>query len=317
MSIQRVPAGVWSAAPTPFNADLSVDAASVEKMISHHLDMNVSGLMLCGTCGEGAWLRARDRKELVLASVNAAARRLKIAVQVTDNSEGRVLDNIDAAASWGAEIAVVDAPYFFLNGTPERRWKHYREIIRKSALPIGLYDRGIHNPNSIPAEFLTELVSEPNVVMLKDSSCDPVRRDAYIKARKNRPDIVLLDGDEFKCIEYLQAGYDGLLLGGGVFNARIAWRILNAVKAGDIAGAAREQERMNDLMLRVYGGPKIECWLTGLKELLVQIGVFSTNASLLEYPLTDTCRAQIQEMVAGTGDIDFRADLTGGACAAC
>lgn len=288
-----------------------MDTASIEKMISHHLNMAVSGIMLCGTCGEGAWLRAGDRRELVLAAVRAAERRLSIAVQVTDNSAGRVLDNIDNAASWGAEIAVVDAPYFFLNGTPERRWKHYREIIRKSPLPVGLYDRGMHNPNSIPAEYLAELAAEPNVVMIKDSSCDPVRRDAYVKARRNRPELVLLDGDEFKCVEYLRAGYDGLLLGGGVFNARIAWKIFNAVKAGDIAEADRQQARMNDMMLRVYGGPKIECWLTGLKELLVQMGVFSTNASLLGYPLTAACHAQIKEMVAGTGDVDFKADLLG------
>ena len=66
---------------------------------------------------------------------------------------------------------------------------------------------------------------------------------------------------------------------------------------------------MNDLMLRVYGGPKIECWLTGLKELLVQMKLFSTNVNLLDYPLTETCRRQITDAVTGADGLGYKADL--------
>ncbi len=311
MNQPQITAGVWSATPTPFNNNCQIDTVSVEKMVLHHLDMGVSGLMLCGTCGEGAWLRARDRRVLVEAAAKAADGRLRVAAQVTDNSAGRVLDNIEEVAAAGAEIAVVDAPYFFMNATPERRFHHYRDIIRRSPLPIGLYDRGAANPNSIPGEYLAELLAEPNVIMVKDSSGNPERRAAYVEARKARQGLLLLNGDEFKCVDYLQAGYDGLLLGGGVFNARIAWQIVNAVRAGNIEEADLLQKRMTDIMLRVYGGPKIECWLTGLKELLVQMGVFATNASLLQYPLTDECRAQIAAAVSGADGMGFKADLLG------
>jgi 4-hydroxy-tetrahydrodipicolinate synthase len=66
---------------------------------------------------------------------------------------------------------------------------------------------------------------------------------------------------------------------------------------------------MNDLMLRVYGGPKIECWMTGLKELLVQMKIFSTRSNLLDYPLTDECRRKITEAVSGADGLDFKSDL--------
>jgi 4-hydroxy-tetrahydrodipicolinate synthase len=66
---------------------------------------------------------------------------------------------------------------------------------------------------------------------------------------------------------------------------------------------------MNDLMLRVYGGPKIECWMSGLKELLVQMGIFSTATQLLGYPLTEGCRRQISEAVSGADGLGYRADL--------
>ena len=271
--------------------------------------MGVTGLMLAGTCGEGPWLADADVEGLVRTAAEAARGRLRIAVQVTDNSAMRTLKNIENAAAWGAEIAVVAQPYFLINATPDRVLSFYREIVRRSALPMGFYDRGKASPYMMPEAQLKEFLTEPNLAMVKDSSQMAVHREIFLAARKLRPEMVLLDGDEFDCVSYLRAGYDGMLLGGGIFNARIALRIIAAVRAGDTAEADRQQARMNDLMLRVYGGPKIECWMTGLKELLVQMGIFSTNANLLEYPLTDLCRRQIAEAVSGADGLGYKADL--------
>jgi 4-hydroxy-tetrahydrodipicolinate synthase len=303
--------GVWSATPTPLTAARRLDLDSVGRLVAHHLKLGVTGVMLGGTCGEGPWLRADDKEALTRAAVAASAGRLRIALQVTDNSAGRVLANIEQAAAWGAEVAVVDAPWFFLNGTPDRKLAHYREIARASVLPIGFYDRGKHSPNALPESHLPELLAEPNIVMVKDSSQTDSRRDIYLAAMKQRPELVVLDGDEFNCVSYLQAGYSGLLLGGGIFNGGIAHRLIAAVRAGNLPEAERLQARMNDLMLRVYGGPKIECWLTGLKELLVQMKIFTTNTNTLEYPLTETCAAQIRAAVDGSDGLGYRADLFG------
>jgi len=313
MSKPAIPGGVWSATPTPLNAARRLDVDAVPRLVEQHLRLGVAGVMLGGTCGEGPWLRADDRAALTQATVAAARGRLRVALQVTDNSAGRVLANIEQAAAWGAEIAVVDAPWFFLNGTPERKLAHYREIARQSALPVGFYDRGKHSPNALPESHLADLLAEPNIVMVKDSSQTETRRDLYVAAMQARPGLVVLDGDEFNCVSYIRAGYSGLLLGGGIFNGAIANRLIAAARAGNLAEAEQLQARMNDLMLRVYGGPKIECWLTGLKELLVQLGVFTTNVNTLAYPLTDTCRAQIRAAVDGSDGLGYRADLFGGA----
>jgi dihydrodipicolinate synthase/N-acetylneuraminate lyase len=309
MATKNIPGGVWSATPTPLTTGRRVDVASVPRLVDHHVKMGVSGLMLAGTCGEGPWLSDVDRETLVRTVVKFASGRLRIAVQVTDNSAARTLDSIEKAATWGAEIAVVAQPYFFLNGTADRQLQFYREIARNSALPMGFYDRGKASPYIMPESHLAELLHEPNIAMVKDSSQLPTHRNVFLAARKTRPELVLLDGDEFDCVSYLQAGYDGLLLGGGIFNAGLAHRIIRAVTSGDAVEGARFQARMNDLMWRVYGGTKIECWMTGLKELLVQMDLFSTNTNLLDYPLTGSCRQQIAEAVSGADGLGFRSDL--------
>jgi dihydrodipicolinate synthase/N-acetylneuraminate lyase len=311
MKHRPLPGGVWSATPTPLNAAQRLDADSIGRMVEQHVRLGVTGVMLAGTCGEGPWLRAEDKEALTKATVAAAAGRLRVALQVTDNSVGRVLANIEQAAAWGAEIAVVDAPWFFLNSTPERKLAHYREIARRSALPMGLYDRGKHSPHAMAETHLPELLDEPNIVMVKDSSQAESRRDLYVAAMKARPELVVLDGDEFNCVSYLKAGYSGLLLGGGIFNGGIARRLVAAVQSGNLTEAERLQARMNDLMLRVYGGPKIECWLTGLKELLVQMKLFTTNVNTLGYPLTPACLAEIRGAVDGSDGLGYREDLFG------
>ncbi len=257
---------------------------------------------------QGPWLPDAERETLVRAAVAASKGRLRIAMQVTDNSAGRTLANIGKAKEWGVELAVVAQPFFFLNATADRQLAFYREIARKSPLPVGFYDRGKASPYMMPESHLAELMAEPNIVMVKDSSQNVAHREVFLAAKKQRPGLVLLDGDEFETIPYLQAGYDGLLLGGGIFNAGQAHRIIRAVRTGNLAEAQHWQVRMNELMYRVYGR-KIECWMAGLKELLVQMGLFSTGTQLLDYPLTDECRRQITEAVNGADGLGYKQDL--------
>jgi len=105
------------------------------------------------------------------------------------------------------------------------------------------------------------------------------------------------------CVRYLAAGYDGLLLGGGIFNGYLSGLILAAVRAGDLDRAAALQRRMNRIMHAAYGGRKAACWLTGEKQLLVALGIFRTNRSHLRYPLTAACRRAIDRLVERNRDV--------------
>ena len=297
--------GVWSAAPTPFTPRMEIDVQSVRRMVEHHLRLGVKGLFLAGTCGEGPWMPDHDRRALTQAAVKHSRGRLLIAVQVTDNSAARILDHIRAAEEDGADIAVIAPPFFHVNATPERLLALYRQAIRESPLPVGVYDRGTFSSVVVPNAVLKAIYAEKNVVLAKDSSMDPGRRDIALAARRKRPMLRLLNGYEFNCVDYLAAGYDGLLLGGGVFNGYLAGQIMQAVAAGDLRLAARLQRRMNRMMYAVYGGKKLTCWLSGEKRLLVEMGVFSTWRSYLEYPLTETCIRAIKRVAQQDADVLF------------
>jgi 4-hydroxy-tetrahydrodipicolinate synthase len=300
--------GVWSAAPTPFTKAMTVDVDSVKRMVDHHLRLGVKGLFLAGTNGEGPWLPDKELRTLVRTVVKEVRGRMTVAVQVSDNSAARILDNAARAADDGADMAVIAPPYFFMGyHSPREKEKHltdlYLEAVRKSPLPVGIYDRGNYSAVLIPEAVLARAYSEPRVRIVKDSSVMDSHLAIALEARRKRPDLALFDGDEFKCVKYLKAGYDGLLLGGGVFNGHIADLIFKAMAAGDEKTAGGLQAHMNRLMFSIYGGRKIRAWLSGEKYLLVRMGIFKTYRNFPGYPLTAADKARIERLLERERDL--------------
>lgn len=295
--------GVWSASPTPLTDEMKVDTESVKRLVEHHLRLGVKGLFLLGTCGEGPWLPDRERHVLIQTVAQYARGKMPVAVQVTDNSATRILDNIHAVQDDGADIAIIAPPYFLLNATAERLTDLYLQAIRESPLPVGVYDRGSYSSVAVPEAVLEIAYAEPKVVLVKDSSGKPNRREVALAARKKKPALRLFNGDEFRCVEYLCAGYDGLLLGGGIFNGYLAGLVMKAVAARDVPLAERLDARMIRMMYAVYGGEKIACWLSGLKKLLVDMGIFRTWKNVLDYPLTADCIQAIERVLVEDADV--------------
>lgn len=287
---------VWSASPTPLQPDLTVDEPSVERMVAAAIADGLHGLFIGGTCGEGPWLTDRERGRLVRAAVRAAGGRLKVAAQVTDNSVPRIRENAEAAAAAGADYAIIAPPALFLNATPARVAAHFIEAAAACPIPAGIYDLGRHRAVMIPEDRLQEVYLQPNVHLVKDSSGDPARRAQALAARAANPALRLFNGDEFRTLDYLEAGYDGLLLGGAAVTAPLLHRLVALARAGRMDEARRLDEETRQFLYGIYGGKDIACWLTGLKYAMVRRGLFSGTHSFLGYPLTDECRATIERL---------------------
>jgi dihydrodipicolinate synthase/N-acetylneuraminate lyase len=150
----------------------------------------------------------------------------------------------------------------------------------------------------IPEDRLKELYLLPQVHLVKDSSGSPERRAIALAARREKPTLRLFNGDEFRCVEYLKAGYDGFIFGGAAAVAPQLRDIAKLFLAGKVPEAEAVEAEMKKTLFGIYGGESIACWLTGLKHYLVRRGLFATSASFLGYPLTEECRAFIERRIA-------------------
>ena len=79
---------IWSATPTPFLADGSLDDRGLERVVAQHGRLGVRGLFLGGTCGEGPFMPNAQRAELVRKIRRIGGPELHLAVQVSDTSAG-------------------------------------------------------------------------------------------------------------------------------------------------------------------------------------------------------------------------------------
>lgn len=293
----KSPQVLWSAAPTPLTPRFEVDLESVERMVRQARTDRLDGLFLAGTCGEGMCLPNRERKRLIRAAVDAAEGKLHIAAQVSDNSAPRIRANLDDMADAGAGYGIIAPPTAMINASPARIVALYEEAIASSPLPIGIYDLGARQAFALPDDALATIYALPGVKLVKDSSADPKRRAHALAARRRKPGLQLLNGDEFKFIDYLEAGYDGALFGGAAVVAPFMHRIAALFAAGRGKDARAVDARMQEVLYGIYGGRELDCWLTGLKYYLQRAGQFSTTASFFGYPLTDECRVFIDRCV--------------------
>ena len=291
--------GAWSAMSTPLTRDGKVDGDALKKLIEHQLKLGIKGVFLAGTAGEGPFLPDRERLRLAELTVRCAAGRMPVAMQITDNSAERMIENLDRYQDTGIDIAVIAPPFFQLGADKgDFIYELYQRVIDASQLPVGIYNRGKYSSVYVSPEVLGRLLDDPKVILCKDSASQPEFTEAIMAARKRRDGkLAVLCGNEFDCVTYLKAGYDGLLFGGGCFNGAYAAEMHRLAKQGKFDEAQKIQDHLAEVMYKVFGGKSIACWMAGQKELMVRLGVFNTPKTFLNYQLTDECSRMIDEVI--------------------
>jgi 4-hydroxy-tetrahydrodipicolinate synthase len=172
--------GVIPAITTPFRPDGSVDHATLAAHARWMLAAGCTGLVPCGSLGEGATLDFEEKLAVIATCVQAAEGRPVIpGIAALATAEAARLAR--AAEAAGAQGLMVLPPYVYVGDWPEMR-AHLDAVIAATALPCLLYN----NPVAYKVDFVPEQIAElaarhPNLLAVKESSTD-ARRIAGIRA---------------------------------------------------------------------------------------------------------------------------------------
>jgi len=287
---------VWSATPTPFLPDGSLDEAGIEHLVEHHRRLGVNGLFLGGTCGEGPFMPNAQREELLRRVRRLVGEQVQVCFQVSDSSAARVKDNIRVAAERGVDIPVIARPAAERFYGTELMRRYFLEPIEASPMSVGIYIIGKPDDPALNLDLWLEIVSHPKVRLVKDSSASQEFMEALGRLKQRRPRLQVMTGYEFDVISAVATGYDGGLLGTGILNAGFIRRAVDAVAVGDMAAARSWQERSNEFLYDLFGRD-LALWLGGLKYALKRLGIFSDEFMHLHFPLTADQRRHIDEAV--------------------
>ncbi len=283
---------LWSAPPTPFLHNGQLDELSLQRLVAQHLRLGIRHLFLGGTCGEGPFMTSDQAAELVAVMRRIGGADLHLAAQVSDMSAARVAVNIRRMQDAGADSVILAAPWNMRFANASFLRHYFLESLAVAKVPAGLYVQTFADTCALDLALWQEVMLHPNVKMVKDSSCSDDYRQAFAELRRQRPELLLLTGNEFDVVRALEAGYDGALLGTGILVGGMIQRAAEALAGGNRSLAMSWQQRSNRFLSDLFGDD-CEHWLGGLKNALVELSVFSTDFRHLHDALDEGGRSRL------------------------
>jgi 4-hydroxy-tetrahydrodipicolinate synthase len=232
--------GVVPPLATPFDPTGAVDAASLRRLIRVQLAAGMHGVFLCGSTGEVALLDSAQRRAAVGVAVSEVAGAVPVLVGAVDTGTRRVVEQAREAEALGADAVVVTAP-FYVHPHPDEIVEHFRAVRAAVELPVVGYDIPSAVGARLTPEVVAALAEQGLVVALKDSSGDLA---SFREILRRAPGLPVLTGSELLADAAVTLGAAGLVPGLGNVDPDGYLRLYRAARAGDLATARAEQDRL-------------------------------------------------------------------------
>ncbi|MDF1564285.1 MAG: 4-hydroxy-tetrahydrodipicolinate synthase [Deltaproteobacteria bacterium] len=256
--------GVWPAIVTPLARDGSVDHDALATFCGWMIDEGVTGLVACGTTGEGATMDEEETLAITRTVTAAADGRVPVIVGTGSNDTRRSVQLTEKVAALGVEAALVVTPYYN-KPNADGLELHYRAVA-EVGLPVVLYNVPGRTGTDMSREVIVRLAALEGVVAIKDAS------RSMEKAMELRdqlgPDFSLLSGDDFTILPFLACGGDGVIS----VIANVAPRQTVALVKAFQAGELEQARRLQTALLPLIGTLFLEANPIPVKGLLAELG---------------------------------------------
>ena len=191
---------------TPMHDDGSVDWDALERLLELHIEAGTSAIGAVGTTGESATLSTPEHCEVIEFCVRRSGGRIPIVAGTGSNSTREAIELTTAAASAGADAALLVTPYYN-RPTQHGLFEHFRAIAEAVDIPQILYNVPGRTACDMSNDTVLELAALPNVVGLKDATGELDRaRDLLARCAD---DFALYSGDDPTAMELMLAGGKG------------------------------------------------------------------------------------------------------------
>ncbi|MCS7081999.1 MAG: dihydrodipicolinate synthase family protein [Bacteroidetes bacterium] len=203
--------GVMPAVTTPFRADGAVDYAFFAQHARWLLAHGCSGLILCGSLGEGATLETEEKLQLLETALEAVGDQAPVILSLSGLSTQQVIQLARQGQAQGAHGFMLLPPYVYRPDEREAR-QYVMSILDAVDRPVMLYN----NPGAYGTDFVPEMIAElaqrfPQLEAVKESSGD-VRRITALRALLG-DSIRLLVGIDDLVVEGVRSGASGWVAG--------------------------------------------------------------------------------------------------------
>lgn len=254
--------GLFIPTVTPFDASLSIDNASLEKLSRHQASIpGVAGLVSCARIGEGTVLRSEEKFQVAQVMGEAAHACGKLHVTtIAPQSTAEAIETIKRLESMPVDAAMIFPPLLFAWGKvePDLKVRFFEDVAKATKLPLVLFQIPVQSYWYDPAT-VDRIAAIPNVIAFKEASFSlQLFTDICKQLKASKRKMRILTGNDRFVGKSYELGAVGSLIG----MANLAperWAELDAAgRAGDFARALELQHELKELSETVFGEPIVE-----------------------------------------------------------
>lgn len=235
--------GIITAMVTPVSED-GINEEATRKLVNKLINSGVHGLFILGTNGEFYALSNEEKLELVRIVVEETAGRVPVFAGSGGISTEAVIQLTNQFEELGVDAVSIITPYL-IKLSDEELIQHYQQIAENTKLPIILYNIPANTKISISEFVFEELVKNPQIIGIKDSSGSLENIQMYLELN-DREDFSVLVGSDSLILSALQKGADGAVAATSNVLTKTDLGIYHAFLNNDLAQAQQLQESIND-----------------------------------------------------------------------
>lgn len=288
-------AGIIPAVIVPMRADYQIDFPAFRHYLEWVVSQNPVGLAVNVDTGEGPYLTAEERFQVIQTAREVAGGRCSIIAGVGGPSTLTAQGNAQAARDAGADALLVFPTPAFLNDplNSDILVNYHKAIAEASGLPLIVFQLGpIFGGINYPAQALAKLLELHEIIGLKDASFDAQRfvltRDIVQQA--DHP-VTFLSGNDNFLLESFLLGAQGGLLGYAAVGVGLLVEMLQAVQEKDFARAVDLQPQVQGYCDYIYGRP-IGDYRARCKVALVHMGLLNSEQTYVRPPYLSLWEAE-------------------------
>jgi len=248
--------GTYTALVTPFRNG-KIDKPALERLIRIQIKGGVDGIVPVGTTGESPTVNYEEHIEIIAACAKFAAGKIKVLAGTGGNSTTEAVYLTQHAEKVGADGSLQVAPYYN-KPTQEGLYKHFREVARRTGLPIVLYSIPGRCGVEIGVETVLRLAKEcKNIVGIKEAGGNPDRVSQLRLALGPRFEI--MSGDDALTLSFMAVGARGVVSVASNVMPRQVAQMVKAFAAGKVRAALKIHDQwypmFKDLFIETNPGP--------------------------------------------------------------
>ncbi len=237
--------GCGTALVTPFRHDLSLDEATLRKLVRRQIEAGINFLVPCGTTGENPTLSRAEHLRVVEITLEEAKGKVPVLAGAGGYNTQEVIELAREVEHLGADGILSVTPYYN-KPTQEGLYQHFKAIAGAVRVPIVVYSvQGRTGVNVEPAT-LARLAQIDNIIGVKEASGNIAQMANVIQQVPEN--FAVLSGDDAITLPLIALGGRGII---SVVSNEIPAEMTQLAQLclkGDFGAARRLQRRFLPLM---------------------------------------------------------------------